>query len=99
MSRLSRLTGRIARASALAGIVIVLSTSGAAAQETIPGPSFEDVIGVRSIGGFAVAPDGRRIAYEVRSTNWEENCYEMELWLWREGGESFRLTRTPGARR
>ena len=96
MSRLSWLIGRIARVSLLGAVAILLSTSGAEAQETIPGPSFEDVIGIRSIGGFAISPDGRRIAYEVRSTNWEENRYETELWLWREGGESFRLTRTPG---
>ena len=38
-------------------------------QSTIPGPGFEDVIGIRYIGGFALSPGGDRIAFEVRTTN------------------------------
>jgi dipeptidyl aminopeptidase/acylaminoacyl peptidase len=67
--------------------------SEATAVPTVPGPAFEDVIALRGIGGMAVSPDGRTIAFTVRTADWTENRYESQLWLAREGAEPFQLTR------
>jgi dipeptidyl aminopeptidase/acylaminoacyl peptidase len=66
------------------------------AQESeVPGPSFEDILSLHDIGTAVISPDGREIAYTVRATDWEENRYDTEIWLIREGNEPFQLTRTP----
>lgn len=86
-------------AATVVGIVIcLLSASPASAQTsevTVPGPSFEDVLSLEGLGGFDLSPDGSAVAYEVRTTNWEENRYDREIWLWRQGREAIRLTRSP----
>jgi dipeptidyl aminopeptidase/acylaminoacyl peptidase len=65
------------------------------AQESeVPGPSFEDILSVPDIGSAVISPDGRAIAYTVRTTDWDENRYDTEIWLVREGEEPFQLTRT-----
>jgi dipeptidyl aminopeptidase/acylaminoacyl peptidase len=61
----------------------------ATAQHT---PSFEEVISLRSVGSVQLSPDGKTIAYTVQTTDWNENKYDTEVWLWREGGRSFQLT-------
>jgi dipeptidyl aminopeptidase/acylaminoacyl peptidase len=78
-------------AIAFAVTVLPPSTRG---QSSIPDPSFEDLLSVRGIGGFALSPDGRSIAYEVRGTNWKENRYQGEIWLARAGAPPFQLTRS-----
>jgi dipeptidyl aminopeptidase/acylaminoacyl peptidase len=85
--------------SAITGSTILLfGTSYAAAQTTepdVPGPSFVDVLSLDYLGGYDLSPDGTAVAYEVRSPNWEENRYDREIWLWRQGREAIRLTRSP----
>jgi dipeptidyl aminopeptidase/acylaminoacyl peptidase len=65
-----------------------------ASQAGVPGPSFEQVIGLRSVGSPALSPDGRSVAFTVRTTEWEENRFDTEIWLARQGEEPFQLTRT-----
>ena len=60
----------------------------------VPGPSFRDVISLEAVSAPAIAPDGRAIAYVVRTTEWSNNRYDNEIWLWREGGAPAQLTRT-----
>ncbi|UCF41045.1 MAG: S9 family peptidase [Gemmatimonadota bacterium] len=60
----------------------------------VPGPSFEDILSLPDIGNAVIAPDGRSIAYTVRTTDWDENRYDTEIWLVREGEEPFQFTRT-----
>ena len=57
-------------------------------------PSFEDVIALRQAGGVAISPDGRSVAYTIRTTDWKENRFDNEIWLSRDGGEAVQLTRT-----
>jgi len=96
MSRNSAFAIRCAELTLVGLGAIAPAASRTEAQETVPGPRFEDVIAVRAIGGFALSPDGESIAYEVRSTNWDANRYDTEIWLWREGREPRQFTRTPG---
>jgi dipeptidyl aminopeptidase/acylaminoacyl peptidase len=64
-----------------------------AGQELPDTPTFQEVLSLESVGGVAISPDGARVAYTVRSTDWEENGYDTEIWLAADG-EPFQLTRT-----
>lgn len=64
------------------------------AEDTIPGPSFEKVISLRSAGSPAVSPDGKSILFTVRTVDWEKNSYDTEIWMVREGEEPFQFTWT-----
>ena len=59
-------------------------------------PSFEEVISLRSAGSPQISPDGKHVAFTVTSTDWKANGYDSEIWLSKNGGEPFQLTRTPG---
>ena len=75
----------------VAGLAAVVE--GLSAQ--VPGPSFRDVINLQSVGSPAIAPDGRAVAYTLRTVEWSENRFDSEIWLWREGQGTIQLTRTP----
>jgi dipeptidyl aminopeptidase/acylaminoacyl peptidase len=64
-----------------------------AAQDLPDMPSFEDVLSLESVGGVTISPDGSRVAYTVRTTDWDENGYDTEIWI-AGAGEPFQLTRT-----
>lgn len=65
------------------------------AQDLEGMPSFRDVLSLSSVGGVAISPDGSTVAYTVRTTQWDENGYDTEIWLARTGTEPVQLTRTP----
>jgi len=75
-------------------VLTALSVSLSAESEMV-GPSFEESISYRNARGPAISPDGKSIAFQVASTDWEDNRYDQEIWLVREGEEPFQLTRTP----
>lgn len=60
----------------------------------VPGPSFEQVISLRSAGSPAVSPDGRSVAFTVQTVDWEKNRYDSEVWVAVDGGEPVQFTRT-----
>lgn len=86
-------------AATIATPSLVLLPAPAVAQEPpvpgVPGPSFERVLSLRDLGSVALSPDGGTIAYTVRTTDWEANRYDTEIWLARAGEVPFQLTRTP----
>jgi len=84
-SKLTRLFGLL---------TVGLTTSLHAQQPDVPGPPFKDIMSLRDIGGVAIAPDGNGIAFTVNSTDWDENRYDTEIWLVRDGEEPFQLTYT-----
>ena len=58
-------------------------------------PTITDMISLEFLFEVKVSPDGRKIAYSVRTTNWRENCYEMQCYIHDiHQGRSFQLTRT-----
>ena len=79
-----------------AGFALALLPPGraASAQDAIPGPTFEQVIALRAVGGVSASPDGRSVAFTVRTTDWQGNRYDTEIWLARDGEAPFQLTRT-----
>ena len=62
--------------------------------DDIPGPSLEDIISLRNAGSPAISPDGKHVAFTMRTTDWKNNRYDTEIWLSRDGGDPFQLTRT-----
>jgi dipeptidyl aminopeptidase/acylaminoacyl peptidase len=74
--------------------LLSIFSTGAGAQGTVPGPSFEQTISLRSAGGAAISPDGRSVVFGVRTTDWHGNRFDNELWIAREGEQPFQLTRT-----
>ena len=81
------------------GVLLVLgrvpdSFSWQSDASVVPGPSFKKVLSLRSIGGPVISWDGLRVAYTVRSTDWEENRYDTEIWVVSEEGEPVQFTRT-----
>ena len=56
--------------------------------------SFEKWVSLKSSNSPVISPDGKTIVYTVTSTDWAANSYDSEIWMYKEGGEPFQLTRT-----
>jgi dipeptidyl aminopeptidase/acylaminoacyl peptidase len=80
--------------SALFLLALLTAPRPTVAQEVPGAPSFRDVLNLKSVGSPTISPDGTMVAFTMRSTDWEENGYDTEIWLVRPGGEPFQLTRT-----
>jgi dipeptidyl aminopeptidase/acylaminoacyl peptidase len=80
--------------AAAAALLLGLPAASALGQGSVPGPSFEQVISLRSAGGVAISPDGRSIVFGVRTADWQGNRFDNELWMARDGEPPFQLTRT-----
>jgi dipeptidyl aminopeptidase/acylaminoacyl peptidase len=74
--------------------LVAIATDRASAQGSVPGPSFEQVISLRSSGGIAISPDGRSVVFGARTTDWQGNRFDNEFWIARDGEQPFQLTRT-----
>ncbi|HEX9651782.1 MAG TPA: S9 family peptidase [Cyclobacteriaceae bacterium] len=61
-------------------------------SQDLKNPSFEEVLSLQSVGGHTLSPDGKSIVYSINSTDWENNQYDTELWLSRNGEHPFQLT-------
>ena len=81
-------------AALLAGAALLTGVAPATGQEGVE-RSFRDVLSLESVGEPAISPDGRSVAYTVRSTDWESNDYDTEIWLWTAGADGpWQATRT-----
>ena len=56
-------------------------------------PTFEEVISLKGLSNPVISPDGRHVVFEKTSTDWSENRFDRELWISKDGGEPFPLTR------
>jgi len=79
----------------LAGLLSAVCLPAALPAQQAPAPAFEEVIGLRVAGSAVISPDGRHVVFTARTTEWKDNRFDTELWLSRDGGEPFQLTRTP----
>jgi dipeptidyl aminopeptidase/acylaminoacyl peptidase len=59
-----------------------------------PSVSFEKWLSLKTVGGVTISPDGKHVLYGVTSTNWKDNNYDSEIWLYRNGEAPFQLTNT-----
>ena len=68
-------------------------TSG---QERKIVPSFEQVLSLKSVGYTPViSPDGNHVLFTVTHTDWENNRYDTEIWISKNGKNPFQLTNNP----
>src|SRR5436190_15431393 len=44
-------------------------------------PTIDQILSLKQAGSPEISPDGRRVAYTIRETNWDDNAYETEIWL------------------
>src|SRR5207249_9048802 len=44
-------------------------------------PTVDQILSLKRVGSPEISPDGRRVAYTVRETNWDENTYDTQIWL------------------
>jgi dipeptidyl aminopeptidase/acylaminoacyl peptidase len=56
--------------------------------------SFEKWLSLKNVNSPIISPDGRTLVYTVTSTDWTSNSFDNELWMSRDGGAPFQLTRT-----
>ena len=56
--------------------------------------SFEKWISLKGVFAPLISPDGKTIIYGVGTTDWANNTYDSELWMFREGQAPIQLTRT-----
>ena len=65
---------------------VVLSGISAGAQTppmALPkvAPTVDQVLSLKRVGSPEISPDGRRVAYTVRDTNWDDNSYDTQIWI------------------
>lgn len=56
-------------------------------------PTFEQSLNLRTVASPVISPDGRFIAYLVNETDWEDNSFKTQIWVYDSvSGERFQLT-------
>lgn len=81
---------------AAAGAALLIAAGAAGAQEVEEAPGFREVMGLSEVDDAAISPSGLAVAYQVERTDWEENRFDSEIWLYRRGSPTVQLTRTEG---
>lgn len=71
----------------------ILSTLATVAQKGAS-VTFEKWLSLKQAGSPIVSPDGRYTAFTQTTTDWANNMYDVEIWLSKDGGDPFQLTRT-----
>jgi dipeptidyl aminopeptidase/acylaminoacyl peptidase len=72
--------------------LLLLSLSQLNAQHV---PSFEEIISLRSVSNVQLSQDGKSVAFTIQTTDWNDNRYDTEIWLARQGDKPFQLTNNP----
>jgi dipeptidyl aminopeptidase/acylaminoacyl peptidase len=44
-------------------------------------PIVDQILSLQRVASPQISPDGRLVAYTVRSTNWEENTFDTQIWI------------------
>lgn len=80
------------------GILLIIVTfvfaSNLLAQTSKKNPSFEDVISLQSASDAIISPNGNHILYTSQTVDWEENRFDTEIWISKDGQRSYQLTNT-----
>jgi dipeptidyl aminopeptidase/acylaminoacyl peptidase len=81
-------------ASALLYCLLLSGGSALAAAAAPRGLTPEDLVAMERVSGLALSPDGKTLAYELRTTDMEANGGHQEIWLLDAAGQNPRqLTR------
>src|SRR5664279_1672716 len=72
-------------------VALVFCAAAGAAGNAVP--SFEESLGMKSVAGAQISPDGRYVAYTVMQANWNENDFFTQIWIAiSASGERYQLT-------
>jgi Tol biopolymer transport system component len=56
-------------------------------------PTIDQSLGMQSVAGAQISPDGRYVAYLVQQANWDDNDFVTQIWIAVPAtGERYRLT-------
>ncbi|MDO9376852.1 MAG: S9 family peptidase [Ferruginibacter sp.] len=72
-------------------LILIAITSFAQKNASV---TFEKWLSLKSVGAPTISTDGKTVVYSVNSTDWTNNNFDTELWMYREGQEPVQLTRT-----
>src|SRR5262245_9749235 len=64
----------------LGGFATLRAQSGPPVRSTVA-PTVDQLLSLKRVGSPEISPDGTLVAYTVRSTNWDANAYETQIWL------------------
>ena len=62
-------------------LALLMLTAAATHAQAPAAPSIDDLINLKRVGSPAISADGRKVAFTIRETNWDENAYETEIWI------------------
>ncbi len=62
-------------------LAVVAGLVAHSSMQTSTVPAIDDLLNLKRVGAPSISPDGTRVAYTIRETNWDENAYETEIWL------------------
>jgi len=68
----------------LAGLILAATAARAQSPPTPSprvAPTVDQILSLKRVGSPEISPDGRRVAYTVRETNWDDNTYDTQIWL------------------
>jgi dipeptidyl aminopeptidase/acylaminoacyl peptidase len=66
---------------------------GAVAATAGTVPTIDESLGMKSVGGAQISPDGRYVAYTVTQANWDQNEFVTQIWIAVPAtGEHYQLT-------
>jgi dipeptidyl aminopeptidase/acylaminoacyl peptidase len=71
------------RAAVLAVLTLLAGGQAARTQSTPPRAplTIDQGLSLQLAESPRISPDGRLVAYEVQSTDWEDNAFETEIWI------------------
>ena len=75
----------------ISAVLLVCIATTTSAQTV---PTMKQWLGLKAVGAPVISPDGASIAYTVASADWENNRYDTEIWIARQGAEPIQLTYT-----
>ncbi len=69
----------------LIAVCLTVVTAGPHAQGPIAlpkqPPTVDQILSLQRAGSPEISPDGRSVAYTVRTTNWDDNAFDTQIWL------------------
>jgi dipeptidyl aminopeptidase/acylaminoacyl peptidase len=64
----------------VAGLGVFVAALHGQSPSTVA-PSVDQLLSLKRVASPRISPDGSRVAYTLRETNWEDNAYETEIWV------------------
>src|SRR5215471_13795290 len=64
---------------AIALVFLVLAPAATAAQTSTP--TIDQSLNLTTVQAPRISPDGRYVAYQVQAANWDDNSFQVQLWI------------------